>query len=157
MAATSIHAQTITLGSISPLTYCDGDTITVSYSTTGSFASDNHFFVELSNANGSFTSFTRIGNDTALNGTISFKLGSVGSDFHVKVSSTDPYAISDTNGSGIQDFLARQALISLSVRNGPSLGIQFNYRITNRREVNSFGILTTAMHRFTRHKLHRCP
>lgn len=102
LTATSLEAQTITLGPITKLLYCLDDSITVPYQASGSFASNNSFFVELSDANGSFSHFTIIGNNSSMNGSISVKLGSIGSNFHVKVASIDPYAISDSNPSDIQ-------------------------------------------------------
>ncbi len=101
-AATSLEAQTITLGQISPLSYCVGSTIEIPYQASGTFASDNYFFVELSNANGSFTSFTSVGNNSLTSGSISVTLGSTGFHFHVKVASTDPYIESDSNENDIQ-------------------------------------------------------
>jgi hypothetical protein len=104
ISATSIHAQTITLGPITKLAYCVGDTLIVPYQTSGTFAEDNHFFVELSNGNGSFASFTSLGNDTSMNGSMSISLPGTGSHFRVKVASSDPYITSDSSTTEIQVF-----------------------------------------------------
>ncbi len=100
--STLTQAQTITLGQISPLSYCVGSTLEVPYQTNGSFAADNRFVVELSAANGSFVGFTNVGSSSALNGSISVSLGAIGLNFHVRVASTDPYLLSDSNGSNIE-------------------------------------------------------
>ncbi|MDP4199672.1 MAG: T9SS type A sorting domain-containing protein [Bacteroidota bacterium] len=95
------QAQTITLGPITKLAYCVGDTMLVPYAASGTFASDNHFFVQLSDASGSFASYAPIGNDAALNGSISVALNNVGSHFRVKVASTNPYDTSMRNADDI--------------------------------------------------------
>jgi hypothetical protein len=102
LLAPSVRAQTITLGPISKLAYCVGDTIIVPYETSGNFASDNYFFVEFSDAKGSFSSFTRFGNDTSKADSIILKLGATGSHFRLRVASTDPYLLSDSNAADIQ-------------------------------------------------------
>jgi PKD repeat protein len=102
IGANSVGAQTITLGTIAPLSYCVGDTMFVPYQTSGTFASDNYFFVELSDANGSFASFTTIGNSSTLNGSIAVPMNTGGTGFLVRVASSDPFDTSSSNGGNIQ-------------------------------------------------------
>ncbi len=94
-----LRAQSITLDPISKLMYCDGDSITISYQASGTFAADNHFFVELSDANGSFNSFSSFGNDTSMNAFFKIKLSTLNSGDRMRIASTDPYTISDTSNS----------------------------------------------------------
>jgi hypothetical protein len=89
-----VVAQTLTLGTISKSVYCLGDTVWVPYSSSSPFAADNFFAVQLSNVNGSFSTFTNIGNDVALSDSIPVFIGSVGDHYRVRIISTDPYTIS---------------------------------------------------------------
>ena len=57
----SLFAQTITTGTVSPTVVCRGGSITVPFVTLGSFQEDKYFRVQLSTASGSFTSTTVIG------------------------------------------------------------------------------------------------
>ncbi|MDP4199671.1 MAG: hypothetical protein Q8922_03610 [Bacteroidota bacterium] len=98
----AVQAQTITLGPITTLAYCVGDTMLVPYTASGTFASDNHFFVQLSDASGSFVSYTPIGSNAASGGIISVPLNGSGLHFRLRVASTDPYDTSAHNGSDIR-------------------------------------------------------
>jgi hypothetical protein len=94
-------AQTITLGSITKTSYCVGDTLFVPYIATGSFSFDNHFFLELSDANGSFTAFKTIGSKTSQNSVFLIPMSEAGSHYRVKVASSNPFAVSSDNGVDI--------------------------------------------------------
>lgn len=98
----NLQAQTITLGTITKLTYCVGRKIEVPYQANGTFATDNVFVVQLSDSNGSFASFTNEGSSKVANGSISVTLPTTGDNFHVRIASTDPYIISDTNAIPIK-------------------------------------------------------
>jgi hypothetical protein len=98
---TSANAQTITLGPISKLSYCVGDTVVVPYQASGTFAGDNFFTVQLSDGNGSFGTFVNVGHDTNMAGSIKVPLQYVESHLRVRLASIDPYLFSTDNGNDI--------------------------------------------------------
>jgi hypothetical protein len=100
----SASAQTITLGPISKLSYCAGDTMIVPYQSSGNFAAGNTFGFQLSDANGSFAGFTNGGSNSASSGSISVRLGATGLGFRVRVASSVPYMVSADNGANIKVF-----------------------------------------------------
>ncbi len=100
--STSIEAQTITLAQVTRLVYCVGDTMTVSYSTSGSFNAGNKFIVQLSEANGSFGTFTNLATADTTPGNFKFALTGTGSHFRVRIESTNPYLLSADNGADIE-------------------------------------------------------
>ena len=102
MAATSVQAQTITLGPITKLAYCVGDTLVVPYIAQGTFNTGNVFKVQLSDANGSFETFTSVGQDSNISGFIAVVIANVGNNYHVRVISTNPYRISDASADSIE-------------------------------------------------------
>ena len=81
--------------------YCIGDSISVPYTTSGSFDSNNTFVLQLSNGNGSFSTFTDLGTMKAGDTSFSIALTSTGSHFRVRIISTVPYVISADNGNDI--------------------------------------------------------
>jgi Secretion system C-terminal sorting domain len=93
IAPLSIHAQTITLGQIRPLSYCSGYTLMVTYTASGSFNYDNDFIAQLSDSNASFSTFTDVDNREALGGTFYITLPSPGK-YLMRVVSTDPIVVS---------------------------------------------------------------
>jgi hypothetical protein len=94
-------AQTITLGPITKLTYCVGDTIVVPYQASGTFAGDNTFVLQMSDVNGSFTTFTNLGHATRNTDSITVKLNNTGGHYRIRIASTDPYILSSDNGADI--------------------------------------------------------
>ncbi|MFI5263498.1 MAG: T9SS type A sorting domain-containing protein [Candidatus Kapaibacterium sp.] len=98
----SAIAQSVSIGNISKTVICFGDTTWVPYSSSGSFKSDNQFAVQLSDANGSFSTFVNIGYSTALQGTIPVVIGYTADHFRIRMISTDPYTISSTESPEIQ-------------------------------------------------------
>src|SRR5436190_1397005 len=100
---TQAPAQTITIGEVTNLHNCVNDDIVITYKASGTFESDNQFFVQLSDANGSFQSWT---NSTQRSSRDSDKilmhLGSTGSHFRVRVASTNPFTTSNDNGKDIE-------------------------------------------------------
>ena len=101
MMAVSAVGQTITVGTIAKTTYCTGDTMFVPYTAQGFFNSNNVFKVQLSDANGSFTPFTIIGQNSSMSGVIPVPLGNAGNAYRVRVIGTSPYTISDTSHGAI--------------------------------------------------------
>ncbi len=99
-----LRGQTISVGPVAPLAYCQGNSLTVSYSASGSFAADNFFTVQLSDSMGSFASFVNVGHDTARTGSFKVKLPWLETNLRVRVASTDPYLWSNDNGSDISVY-----------------------------------------------------
>lgn len=95
-------AQTITLGSIAKTSYCIGDTLFVPYTASGTFASDNFFFAQLSDASGSFVSFSNWGHGTSPSGLLAVHVLALGSHYRVRVASFDPFVSSEINLSDIE-------------------------------------------------------
>jgi hypothetical protein len=105
----------ISIDAISSLTYVvdcnNGDVGSIDFSTTGSFNLGNEFQVELSDASGSFTSPIIIGalsgspaEGVDPSGTIAFDIPAVmpsGSEYRVRMTSTDPVQTSTDNGTDI--------------------------------------------------------
>jgi PKD repeat protein len=89
-----VISQIITVGTISKLTSCLGDTVWVPYTSSGSFNADNFFAVQLSNSQGVFSTFTNIGHDTAVSDSIPMVIGGSGDQWVVRIIATDPYTIS---------------------------------------------------------------
>ncbi|HEX5317389.1 MAG TPA: hypothetical protein VFX22_12140, partial [Candidatus Kapabacteria bacterium] len=122
--ATSAAAQTITLGPITKLDYCVGDTMVVPYQASGTFAGDNYFVLQLSDSNGSFVNFTNIDNDTAKSGTFLLHATMRGSHFRIRIISADPYEVSPDNGNDISIFGIPTP--SIQVRN-ETTGVTYSY------------------------------
>ncbi len=100
IGSASTEAQTITLNPLTQLTYCVGETASVSYEASGTFDSSNIFAVQLSLPGGSFSGWTIIGRGTALSGSIPVTFNQTGT-YRVRVASTDPGAFSNDNGADI--------------------------------------------------------
>ncbi len=100
MIATSVKAQTITISPLSQLTYCIGESGTVSYQSSGAFDSSNVFVVQLSAAGSNFNGWTIIGRATALSGSIPVTFSQTGT-YRLRVASTDPGEFSNDNGADI--------------------------------------------------------
>ncbi|MGA0559338.1 T9SS type A sorting domain-containing protein [Larkinella sp. VNQ87] len=83
-----VSAQTITTGALSVSAVCAGGTVSVPFTTSGTFVTGNQFKVQLAPASGS--TFTDIGSGTIspLTGTI--PAGTNGSGFRIRVVSTTP-------------------------------------------------------------------
>lgn len=93
-------SNSITLNSLAQSTFCPGASVSVGFSTTGSFNSGNSFSVQLSNASGSFASPTTIGSGTTspISATIPAGTGN-GSGYLIRVVATNPAVISNTSSS----------------------------------------------------------
>ncbi|MGV3560135.1 Ig-like domain-containing protein [Larkinella arboricola] len=82
-----VSAQTITTGTSSATSVCAGGTITVPFSTSGSFGSKNQFKLQLAPASGAFVDIgTGIGSPI----TATLPASAIGSDYQVRVVSTSP-------------------------------------------------------------------
>ncbi|GAA4407737.1 hypothetical protein GCM10023187_28740 [Nibrella viscosa] len=87
-------AQSITTGALSTTSVCAGGTLTVPFTTTGSFGGSNQFTVQLSNAAGSFASPVVVGTGTSspLTATIPTTTGT-GTSYLLRVVASTPSTI----------------------------------------------------------------
>jgi hypothetical protein len=124
--AASIKAQTITIDSLTQLTYCVGESGTVSYQSSGTFDSSNVFVVQLSTPGGSFSGWTIIGRASALSGSIPVTFSQTGT-YRLRVASTDPGGFSNDNGADIYVAgLPVPNIYALASSYGASVGIESN-------------------------------
>ena len=98
----AVSAQSILVQKVSRDTVCVGDTVWVIYKASGPFNPDNFFVAQLSDASGSFATFTNIGNKTSLSDSIPIKMGNVGEHFRFRMITTDPYTISSNTSSDVR-------------------------------------------------------
>ncbi|MEP7236063.1 MAG: hypothetical protein ABI778_12280, partial [Ignavibacteriota bacterium] len=99
-----VAAQNVTVGTIPKLNVCTADTIWVPYSSTGIFNADNFFAAQLSDGNGTFKTFTNIGNSKDAQGIIPVVMWSSGVSYKVRIIATSPYTISENTSSVIKVF-----------------------------------------------------
>ncbi len=97
----SVPVTDVTIGTITPVTYCAGDAISIPFTTTGTFASGNIFKAQLSNASGSFASPDTLGSLLAtssgtINGTIPSN-AAFGTGYKIRIISTNPADTSSNN------------------------------------------------------------
>ncbi len=107
LIAGNAAAQSISIGSINGSQFCAGDTISVSFTATGSWGQGNAFILQLSNPSGSFSNgFQNIGSlvDT-LPGTFTINISTVGVDlsthYRFRILAANPPMTSTDNGSDI--------------------------------------------------------
>lgn len=102
---TSISSQTVTTGTVSSLSVCAGQTISVPYAITGAFTMGNVFTAQLSDASGSFAIPTPIGSVTSTAaGTISAVIPPgtpAGTGYRIRVVASAPATVGSTNVSNI--------------------------------------------------------
>src|SRR5437763_2401741 len=100
------HAQTVTINSVSGTSFCDGDSVSVTFTVTGFWGHRNAFTLQLSDPNGSFSNnFKNLGSivDT-LPGAFTIKTinsGNGGLHYRFRILAAIPYTISSDNGSDI--------------------------------------------------------
>jgi hypothetical protein len=101
---------------LSSSSFCQNESFTLSYTTTGTFTSPNTFTAQLSNANGLFTNPTPIGliNSTT-SGTINCRIPNetpVGFNYRIRIISSDTNVISQVNANDITVNLLPNPIIS---------------------------------------------
>lgn len=100
-----ISTQTITTSTISPLRYMANDALTVSYTVSGTFAANNLFTAEISDANGYFDAPITIGTVTATgSGSILCVIPGIvnpGNNYRIRVVASSPSRIGTDNGENI--------------------------------------------------------
>ena len=118
---TVASSQTIQITPITKTTYCVGDTLTLSFTTTGSFEPDNIFIAQLSAVRDSFKTFTNLGTDHDQAGYFKIKLNQADSQYIFRVVSSNPIATSNYVGSDIVVIPYPSAAISARGYLSPSL------------------------------------
>jgi hypothetical protein len=102
---TVLPPTTITTGTISPLSFCPGSSVSVPYTITGTYNSGNVFTAQLSDASGSFASPTNIGTLTSTSsGTISANIPggqAQGTGYRIRVVSNNPSVTGSNNGTNL--------------------------------------------------------
>jgi hypothetical protein len=101
-SANQILAQKITVGTIQKNHLCTGDTVWVPYIASGTFAPDNTFTLQLSDASGSFSTFQNRGHSTNPNDSIPIIFGGAGNYWRLRIIATNPYTISDNTSDDIR-------------------------------------------------------
>ncbi|WP_290842198.1 MopE-related protein [Flavobacterium sp.] len=96
----------ISTGTVSAASVCQGGSISVPYTISGNFAANNTFTAQLSNASGSFASPTSIGTlaNTNASGTINATIPTgqaAGTGYRIRVISNQSARIGSDNGSNI--------------------------------------------------------
>ena len=93
----STVSNSITTGTITPLSYCQGTGITIPYTANGTYTAGNLFTAQLSDASGSFAAPTSIGTVASItSGTIAATIPSnttVGTGYLVRVVSSTPVTV----------------------------------------------------------------
>lgn len=98
---TNIFSQEIVVQKVSKNPVCVGDTVWVSYTSTLILSGDAFFAAQISDATGSFASFTNIGHNISENDSIPVVMKSVGDHFKLRVIATEPYTISSNTSAEI--------------------------------------------------------
>ena len=102
---TSTGLTTITTSPVSPLSFCKGASLNVSYTVDAAANAGNVFTAQLSNSSGSFASPVNIGTLTATTaGTITCQIPlgtATGAGYRVRVISSNPSVIGSNNNSNI--------------------------------------------------------
>lgn len=123
-------SPTITLGAISPTTYCAGATISVPFSTTGTFNAGNTFTAQLSDATGSFTTPIATATGTSpINLTIPTNATS-SSNYLIRVVSSDPVVVSNLSPNITINALPSVTLTSDDADNSICLGTPVTFTAT---------------------------
>jgi gliding motility-associated-like protein len=91
-----VSGPTIDLVSLTPAQVCAGGTVSVAFSTTGSFGGGNQFEAQLSDASGSFAAPIATATGAASPITLTVPAGTASGTYKVRVRSTNPVLISDT-------------------------------------------------------------
>ena len=163
-SSNTITTSTTITGSPFCVTSSAGTSVSVGFTSTGTFTTGNIYTVQLSNASGSFTTPTAIGtlSSTANSGTISANIPAntaTGTGYRVRVVSSTPSATGSNNGSNLVVNLARNSIAPtadqsiLTNANGSLLTVteqstaisrEWKYTTTPGSGYTSFGALQTG-------------
>ncbi|WP_234109130.1 GEVED domain-containing protein [Chryseobacterium sp. R2A-55] len=102
----TLPAHTISTGTITGSTFCAGDSVSVPFTSSGTFNSGNVYAAELSNATGSFAAPVNIGtlSSAANSGTINAAIPigtAAGNGYRIRVTASDPTVIGSNNGANL--------------------------------------------------------
>ncbi len=100
----ALSAQTVSTGAVSSTSICNGSSITIDYTASGSFGTKNVFTVQLSGPDGSFSpTFTNVGQvKSTTTGSITATINAApGNHYRLRVTSSNPYVVGNNNGSDI--------------------------------------------------------
>ncbi|MEO6939395.1 MAG: T9SS type A sorting domain-containing protein [Candidatus Kapaibacterium sp.] len=98
LIAGGASAQSIQLTPLPTDLYCVGDTITLQYSTKGSFKADNIFIFQRSSFDNVFTSFINLGTSVTASGSLKVPVLDTADHLPFRVYATDPATASNTVG-----------------------------------------------------------
>jgi hypothetical protein len=118
----SVQLNAQLTASVGASSYCQGTTVSVSYSSSATFNSGNIFTAQLSDASGSFASPATIGtlSSTSANGSISTTIPAVsGTGFRIRVVSSNPAITGSNNGSNINISEPPAVYASIMIYSGP--------------------------------------
>jgi PKD repeat protein len=105
MLPSLLQAQTLTLGATPKQVFCAGEEFEIAYTAAGAFTPQNSFVIQMSDANGSFSTFKSIGSlRTTSSGTITATIPTDianGTAYRLRVMSSSPYAVSADNGQNL--------------------------------------------------------
>jgi hypothetical protein len=140
----------ISIGTISPLTYCTGSTISVAYTVNTSASTGNIFTAQLSNATGSFSSPVSIGTvSSTSSGTIAATIPSTsvaGVGYRIRVIGSSPVTTGSINASNITliapQSIATNTISPLQYCAGATVNIPFT---TNCGSFNTGNIFTAQL------------
>lgn len=114
----TVSSNTITTGTVSPTTYCAGASVTVPFTSSGTFTAGNIYTAQLSSAAGSFSSPTNIGtlSSTGNSGNISATLptNASGTGYRIRVVSSAP----STTGAEFATNITVNALPTITPSSG---------------------------------------
>lgn len=134
-----VSANTISTGTISPLSYCNGNVISVPYIVSGTYNAGNIFTAQLSDATGDFSAPASIGTLTSsTDGTINATLPASisGNGYRIRVVSSGPVIIGTDNGSDITISDGPAQPSNISGNASPAVGSTQTYSVTNVSGVN---------------------
>lgn len=102
----TVEQKTIRTNSLASSVFCEGESLTVPFTITGTFNSGNVFTAQLSNASGSFANPSAIG---TVNGTSSGQISATlpgnvvpGTGYRIRVVSSQPVVIGSDNGTDLE-------------------------------------------------------
>ncbi len=116
-------ATSITTSAISGSPFCvtasTGASVNVPFTTTGTFGGSNTFTAQLSNASGSFASFTTIGSGTSSPISATIPVGTTaGTGYRIRVVADDPVTTGTDNGANLTIVAAPENITALSGSSG---------------------------------------
>jgi hypothetical protein len=117
-----LAAQTITTSAIAPTTYCQGATVSVAYTISGTFVAGNVFTAQLSDAAGGFSAPVSIGTlASTVAGTITATIPgtqAAGAAYRIRVVGSNPVTIGTDNGTNLTVIATRVPSVAVAITTG---------------------------------------